>query len=96
MSDKLNIQDIVDLLVANSDISKEEAERFMVELFSLIEKGLATNELTTIKDFGTFKLTQIEECESVDVSTKEKIAIPAHRHIAFIPTQLLENLVNKP
>ncbi len=96
MSDKLNIQDIVDLLVANSDISKEEAERFMVELFSLIEKGLATDELTKIKDFGTFKLTHIEERESVDVNSKERIGIPAHRRVTFTPCQLLKDLVNKP
>lgn len=96
MSDKLNIQDIVDLLVANSDISKEEAERFMVELFSLIEKGLATDELTKIKDFGTFKLTHIEERESVDVNSKERIVIPAHRRVTFTPCQLLKDLVNKP
>lgn len=96
MSDKLNIQDIVDLLVANSDISKEEAEIFMVELFSLIEKGLATDELTKIKDFGTFKLTHIEERESVDVNSKERIVIPAHRRVTFTPCQLLKDLVNKP
>lgn len=40
MTSKLNMQDIIDLLVAKSDISKEEAEKFIVELFNLIEKGL--------------------------------------------------------
>ena len=96
MSSKLNMQDIIDLLVAKNDISKEEAESFIVELFYLIEKGLATDELTKIKDLGTFKLTQIRERESVDVNTKEKILIPAHRRVTFVPAQLLKSLVNKP
>ena len=96
MSSKLNMQDIIDLLVAKNDISKEEAESFIVELFYLIEKGLATDELTKIKDLGTFKLTHIQERESVDVNTKEKILIPAHRRVTFVPAQLLKSLVNKP
>ena len=96
MSSKLNMQNIIDLLVAKNDISKEEAESFIVELFYLIEKGLATDELTKIKDLGTFKLTHIQERESVDVNTKEKILIPAHRRVTFVPAQLLKSLVNKP
>ncbi len=96
MSSKLNMQDIIDLLVAKNDISKEEAESFIVELFYLIEKGLVTDELTKIKDFGTFKLTHIQERESIDVNTKEKILIPPHRRVTFVPAQLLKSLVNKP
>ena len=96
MSSKLNMQDIANLLVAKNDISKEEAESFLVGLFSLIEKGLSVDELTKVKDFGTFKLTHIQERESVDVNTKEKIIIPAHRRVSFTPAQLLKSLVNKP
>ena len=79
MISKLNMQDIIDLLVAKNGISKEEAEKFIVELFNLIEKGLSTDELIKIKDLGTFRLTPIQERESVDVNTKEKILIPAHK-----------------
>ena len=96
MSSKLNMQDIIDLLVAKSDISKEEAEKFIVELFNLIEKGLSTDELIKIKNLGTFRLTPIQERESVDVNTKEKILIPAHKRISFIPASLLKTTVNKP
>lgn len=96
MSSKLNIQDIVDLLVVNNDISKEEAGNFIVEFISLIEKGLSTDELVKVKDFGTFKLTQIQERESVDVNTQKKIVIPSHRRVSFIPAPTLKGLVNKP
>ena len=96
MSSKLNMQDIIDLLVAKNVINKEEAESFIVELFNLIEKGLTADEQTKIKDFGTFKLTQIQERESIDVNTQEKILIPAHRRVTFVPAQLLKSLVNKP
>ena len=96
MSSKLNMQDIIDLLLANNDISKEEAEKFIVEFFDIIEKGLSTDELVKVKDFGTFKLTQIQERESIDVNTQEKIVIPSHRRVSFIPASTLKELVNKP
>ena len=96
MSSKLNMKDIIDLLVAKNVINKEEAESFIVELFNLIEKGLTADEQTKIKDFGTFKLTHIQARESIDVNTQEKILIPAHRRVTFVPAQLLKSLVNKP
>lgn len=96
MSSKLNMHDIANLLVGKNDISKEEAYKFLVELFILIEKGLSVDELTKLKDFGTFKLTHIQERESIDVNTKEKIIIPSHRRVSFTPAQLLKSLVNKP
>lgn len=96
MSSKLNMQDIVDLLVANNDISKEESEKFIVEFINAIEKGLSTDGLVKVKDFGTFKLTQIQERESIDVNTQEKIVIPSHRRVSFVPAPNLKGLVNKP
>lgn len=96
MSSKLNMQDIVDLLVANNDISKEESEKFIVEFIKAIEKGLSTDGLVKVKDFGTFKLTQIQERESIDVNTQEKIVIPSHRRVSFVPAPNLKGLVNKP
>lgn len=96
MSNKLNMQDLIDLLTTHSSLTKEEAEIFVQELFHLINEGLAQEELVKVKDFGTFKLTPIGERESVDVNTGDKIVIPAHRRVSFLPAQGLKNLVNKP
>ncbi|MDD3356991.1 MAG: HU family DNA-binding protein [Dysgonamonadaceae bacterium] len=96
MSHKLNMQDLIDLLTSDGTLTKEEAEKFVIEFFSVIEQGLSKDELVKIKDFGTFKLTPIQERESIDVNTQEKIIIPAHRRVSFLPAQILKNLVNKP
>lgn len=96
MNNRLSMQDIIDMLALQHDIPKEDAEKFIVELFNVIELGLADDELVKIKDFGTFKLTLIQERESVDVNTQERIVIPSHRRISFIPSQTLKTLVNKP
>ena len=96
MNNRLSMQDIIDMLASQHDIPKEDAEKFIVELFNVIELGLAADELVKIKDFGTFKLTLIQERESIDVNTKEKIVIPSHRRVSFIPAPTLKTLVNKP
>lgn len=96
MTNKLNMQDLIDLLTSHGTLIQKEVEAFIGELFNVIEQGLSKDELVKIKDFGTFKLTPIQERESVDVNTQEKIVIPAHRRISFAPSQTLKNLVNKP
>lgn len=96
MTNKLSMQDIIDMLALQHDIPKEEAEKFIVELFNVIELGLSADELVKIKDFGTFRLIIIQERESVDINTQDKIVIPSHRRISFIPAQSLKSLVNKP
>ncbi len=96
MNDKLNVQDLINSLSFQNNVSKEETEKFIIELFSTIELGLGSDELVKIKDFGTFKLTQIQERESVDVNTQEKIVIPSHRRVNFIPAHIVKYLVNKP
>ena len=96
MSEELNPQDLINLLTSNNDITNEEAERFVIEFFKVIEQGLSTNDLVNIKDFGDFKLTSIQERERIDVKTQEKIIIPSHRRVSFLPAQTLKTLVNKP
>ncbi len=96
MTDKLSMQDIIDKLSSQSDVPKEEAEKFIIFLFSTIELGLTSDELVKIKNFGTFKLTLIQERESIDVNTQEKILIQSHKRVSFVPAQPLKSLVNKP
>ncbi|MGV8963886.1 MAG: HU family DNA-binding protein [Candidatus Saccharimonadaceae bacterium] len=96
MSMKVNMQDLIELLVSRYEMNAEEAEKFLVEFFSVIEQGLSSDELVKVKDFGTFKLTPIQERESIDVNSQEKIVIPSHHRVSFIPAQVLKTLVNKP
>ena len=92
---KVNMQDLIELLVSRYEMNAEEAEKFLVEFFSVIEQGLSSDELVKVKDFGTFKLTPIQERKSIDVNSQEKIVIPSHHRVSFIPAQVLKTLVNK-
>lgn len=96
MNEKLVLQDLVDALSKKSNITKKDADLFFRELFQLILERIFEDDIVKIKDFGTFKLTAISSRESVDVNTGEKIEIPAHQRLTFLPDKMLKNLVNKP
>lgn len=96
MSNKLALQDLVDLLAKKSKITKKEADSFFREFFQLILDRIFENDSVKIKDFGTFKLVAVSSRESVDVNTGEKIEIRAHYKLSFVPDKTLKNLVNKP
>lgn len=96
MKDKLTLQDIVDLLAKKSGLSKKDTDAFFREFLAIITDNIFNNEPVKIKDFGTFKLTKVNSRESVDVNTGEKIEIPAHFKLSFLPDRALKELVNKP
>lgn len=96
MDEKLTLQDIIDLLAKKSGLTKKEADAFFRELLDIIITNVFNEEPVKIKGFGTFKLTQVNSRESVDVNTGEKIEIPSHFKLSFIPDKALKALVNKP
>ena len=96
MSERLNTQDLIDLLVNRQGLEKKDAESFIKEFFSLIEEGLEKDKSVKIKGLGTFKLVDVESRESVNVNTKERIEIQGHTKISFTPDASLRDIINKP
>jgi nucleoid DNA-binding protein/nucleoid-associated protein YgaU len=96
MSERLNSQNLIDLLVNHHGLERKEAENFIKEFFSLIEEGLERDKFVKIKGLGTFKLIDVESRESVDVNTGERIEIQGHTKISFIPEPALRDIINKP
>lgn len=96
MSDKITIQDIIDLLAEKHSMTKKDAETFVKGMFELIEEALATEKYVKVKGLGTFKLTEVERRESVNVNTGERIEIQGHTKISFTPDSIMKDLINKP
>ncbi len=96
MNEKLSLQDLVDLLSKKAKITKKDADAFYRELFQLVLERIFDNDLVKIKDFGTFKLISVSSRESINVNTGEKIEIPSHFKLSFLPDRTLRDLVNKP
>ena len=96
MNEKINLQDLVNLFCEKQGLNKKEAELFLKTMFDLIEEALATEKYVKIKGFGTFKLTEVNSRESVDVKTGERIEIQGHSKVTFTPDTTMKDLINKP
>lgn len=96
MNDKTTLQELVDALVQRHQMEPTDAEAFVREVLHLIEEALASDKYVKIKGLGTFKLIEVEERESVDVNSGERIRIQSHSRISFVPDPFLRDLVNKP
>ncbi len=96
MSERLTLQDLIDLLSEKQNITKKDAETFLRELVALISETIEEKDFVRIKDFGTFKLTPVSARKSVNVNTGETIEIKAHYRLSFVPDKVLREGVNKP
>ena len=96
MDKKLNVSQLADLFCASRGLSKNLANTFVRSFFDTITEQVSAGETVRIKGFGTFKQISINDRESVDVNTGERIIIPGHSKASFIPDAVLKDLINKP
>lgn len=96
MNEKITLQDLVELLSIKLGITKKHADTVVREFFNLIEEALATEKYVKIKGLGTFKLTEVDSRESMNVNTGERIEIQGHTKISFTPDTIMKDLINKP
>ncbi|MDR0412450.1 MAG: HU family DNA-binding protein [Dysgonamonadaceae bacterium] len=96
MNDKINLQTLVSLLAEKAGIPKKEAELFLREYFETVNEALIRDKSVKVKGLGSFKLVEVEDRESVDVTTGNRVLIPAHYKINFVPDNHLAQLVNEP
>ncbi len=95
-NDKINIQEIVDLVSARLSISKKQIEEFFREFLPIIEDALKAGEVVKIKNFGTLKMQWNNPRKSVNVNTGEEIIIEGYNKVVFTPEESLKELVNEP
>ena len=94
--ERQTIQDIAAVLVARNGLDKTEANRFVAEMFALIQERLEIDKIVKVKGLGTFKIVGVEARESVSVRTGQRVVIDGHSKITFIPDAIMKDLVNKP
>lgn len=91
------IADLAAVIVDKYGLSQQDAERFVVTMFEVIDEALQNGEKQVkIKGLGTFKLTSISSRESVNVNTGKRIVIEGRNKISFIPETSLKDRVNQP
>lgn len=90
------LQEIIACMAENGDYSQTELDEFCSIFFESIEAGLLADKYVKIKGFGTFKLINVSERESINVNTGERIQISGHAKASFIPDNDLKDLINSP
>lgn len=93
---KNGVRDIARILADKHDLSLKQAEQFLVALFDVVNDGLRDSKQVKIKGLGTFKVIDIKERESVNVTNGERIVIEGRSKITFTPDAVMKELVNKP
>jgi len=93
---KISTYDLVGVLVERRKIGRKEAAQFVNEMFNVIRQALEQDKLVKVKGLGTFKIIDVEDRESVDVNTGDRVLIEGHGKITFTPDALMKELVNKP
>ena len=93
---KNGVRGIARILADKHGISLKQAEQFLVVLFDVVNDGLRDSKQVKIKGLGTFKVIDIKERESVNVTNGERIVIEGRSKITFTPDAVMKELVNKP
>lgn len=96
MNEKLNIQNLIEMLAEKHGMDKTDAESFVKEFFQLIEESLESDKYVKIKGLGTFKLIDVDSRESVNINTGERFEIQGYTKVSFTPEPTLKDLINKP
>ena len=93
---KNDLHDLAKMLASKYGISVNEAKTFTNTFIDLVNEGLQEDGLVKIKGFGTFKIVEVKDRESINVTTGERILIPGRSKVTFTPDSVMKELVNKP
>ena len=93
---KISLIELAAVLSKRYGVNKKDATGFVTEMFDIIQQSLEQEKLVKIKGLGTFKIIDVDDRESVNVNTGERVLIEGHPKITFVPDALMKELVNKP
>ena len=96
MANRASLQDIAQLMSEKTGRTKQFSDQFVRQFFAIIRDALLRESYVKVKGLGTFKLIMINERESVDVSSGERIEISAHHRLSFTPDKEIAQRINRP
>ena len=95
MNEKLSFQSIADALAKKAGVQKKVADTFSKAFFDTIVEALVAGETLKIKGLGTFKLVEVDDRESVNVSTGKRFVIPGYKKVAFTAEDRVVEVLNE-
>ena len=86
--------DLVNVVVAESGVSKKEAEVVVNAALEAITNALKEGDKVQLVGFGTFEVKDVAAREGRNPKTGETITIEASKKVAFSASKALKDLVN--
>lgn len=96
MNEKIILPELIDKFSEKLGMNRKDAELFVKSMLDLVVEALEKEKYVKVKGLGTFKLTEVESRESVNVNTGERIEIQGHTKVSFTPDTTMKDLINKP
>ena len=93
---KLNVFDLSGVLMSKNGLGDKESRRFVKAIFDLIQECLDEEKVVKVKGLGTFKIIEVDDRESINVNTGERVLIEGHSKLTFTPDSVMKEIVNKP
>lgn len=96
MDKKITMQALIEEFANNNKIPLNAADEFVHAFFSTIADALVKGDSVKIKGWGTFKVLTVDNRESMNVNTGERIVIKGYNKVSFTPENTLKDVINKP
>lgn len=87
----MNSQDLIERIVAATDIQKKDAKTALETVFAAITEAAVKGDDTTIAGFGKFVVRQTAERKGRNPQTGAELVIPASRKLAYTPAKAVKD-----
>ena len=93
---KLNVFDLSGVLMSKNGLGDKESRRFVKAILDVIQECLDEDKAVKVKGLGTIKIIEVDDRESINVNTGERVLIEGHSKLTFTPDSVMKEIVNKP
>ena len=95
MRENVTSGEVIEMLVRQAGIRKKTATELLRAIPEIIEEGLKSDGEVRVKGLGTFRMKWTQPRVGRNPKTGERVDIPAHDRLVFLPEQSFKEFVNR-
>jgi nucleoid DNA-binding protein len=95
MKETMTTGDVIERLVQQAGLRRKLAAEVMRAIPEIIEDGLKNDGEVRVKGLGTFRMKWTQPRVGRNPKTGERVEIPAHNRLVFLPEQSFKEFVNR-
>ena len=85
--------ELIDAVAGKAGVSKKDAEAVVNAFTGVVTDAMAAGDKITLVGFGTFEAVEKPERTALNVRTKERVVVPAHKAPKFKAGKALKDAV---